>query len=289
MDKFSDIAKKSVGTSPSLTRRAFRDPSLQHQFDQDGYVVIPNFLDRSTMDDLESLYLKFRPGVNTGFHVTNWVKDDTYSIEAHKKVAPLLSAKLIEILDNYKPVLGCFAVKEPGFDNTMGLHQDWSLTDESRYYGISIWIPFVDVDEGTGAIKMLKGSHHLFSNIRGQKIKNQLDDLSPELVSKYLTTVPMKAGDLLVLHHRIVHSSGPSSHRRIAAMMAAIPQDAEVKHYLADTDDLSQKKLRVFNCPDDFYVTFDIDSPPQSALETEGTEQTEIIVTEAMIKDYYSI
>lgn len=289
MDKLSDIAKEEAGKMAGLRRNAFRDPSLQQLFDQNGYVVIPNFLDRSTMNDLESLYLKFKPGINTGFHVTNWIKDDTYSIEAHQKISPLLSAELVEILDNYKPVLGCFAVKEPGFENTMGLHQDWSLTDESRYYGISVWIPFVDVEEGTGAIKMLKGSHKLFSNIRGQKIKNQLDDLSPELVSKYLTTVPMKAGDLLVLNHRIVHSSGPSSHRRIAAMMAAIPKETAVKHYLADTNDLSQKKLRVFNCPDDFYVTFDIESPPQSALETTGTEQTDIIVTEAMIKHYYSM
>jgi ectoine hydroxylase-related dioxygenase (phytanoyl-CoA dioxygenase family) len=281
-----NIAIEGIMTSGCLARKAFIDASVQHEFEQNGYVTIPDFLDKETMADLEALYLKFSPSVKIGFHVTNWIKETDYTTEAHQKVSSVLTEKLKTILDHYKPVLGCFAVKEPGYDNTMGLHQDWSLTDESVFYGLSVWIPFVDVAQDSGALRVLKGSHRLFSNIRGQKIQNQLDDISAEVVSKYLTTVPMKAGDLLVLNHRIVHSSGPTADRRIAAMMAAIPEESKVKHYLADTN---PPRLRVYDCPNDFYVTFDIEKLPPSEYETTSTQQTDLVVTAAMIEDLYNI
>ena len=282
------INMQEISSSRILARRAFNDHSLQAEFDLNGYVTIPNFLDKEAIAEMESLYLKFSSAINVGFHVTNWVKDTTYSIESHLGIKSLLAGKLTSILNKYKPVLGCFAVKEAGFENSMGLHQDWSLTDESEFYGISVWIPLVDVGENSGALRILKGSHRLFSNIRGQKINNQLDKISPRIIEKYLTSIPMKAGDLLILHHRVVHSSGSAKQRRIATMLAAIPQEANVKHYMADTNDPAQRKLRVFDCPDDFYVGFDIESNPPGIFETAGIEQSNVIVTDLAIEHYYS-
>lgn len=274
--------------SEFLTRKAFIDDSLQSEFEQNGYVVIPGFLDRDSLALLGDLYSRFSQNVPPGFHVTNWVRDTKYSLESDEKVRSVLSDKLEGILNDYKPVLGCFAVKEPGTDNTMGLHQDWSLTDESRYCGLSVWVPLTDVTEETGALKMLKASHRLFSNIRGQKIKNQLDNLPPETISKYLTCVPVKAGDLLVLHHRIVHCSGHTPRRRISAMMALIPKEAKVRHYMAGEKDQAEELLRVFDCPDDFYVHFDIESSPDPEYETAMVKQTEFTVTEPVIVGYYN-
>ncbi|CAK9249920.1 unnamed protein product [Sphagnum jensenii] len=207
------------------TRKAFIDSSLQAEFEENGYVLIPGVLHKDSIAALSDVYDRFSPSVTAGFHVTNWIKDPAYSAASHEKIAFLLAPKLKGILNNYRPVLGCFAVKEKGRDNTMGLHQDWSLTDESAFCGISAWVPLIDVAADSGALQMLRGSHRLFRNIRGQKISNQLDRLSAGTLHQYLTSVPMKAGDMLLLHHRIVHCSGPAMHRRIAAMMAMIPEE----------------------------------------------------------------
>jgi ectoine hydroxylase-related dioxygenase (phytanoyl-CoA dioxygenase family) len=273
-----------------LTKRTvFSNPILQESFNSRGYIVIPKFLMEVEIEFLTDLYSNNSPNVDTAFHVTNWGRNNEFREIIHQGVTSALAEKLKNILNQYKPVLGCFAVKKPNQDNKMGLHQDWSIVEEKTFDGISIWVPLIDVSENTGALKILEGSHQLFGNIRGQKIYNQLDDLSVSIINSYLTAIPMKAGDMLILHHRLVHCSEATENNteRIAAMLAMVPNEAEVKHYLAQKEYAVTKDIRVFNCPNDFYVHFDIESEPTNAVEITGTYQNKSFVTNQMIIDFY--
>ena len=105
----------------------FINEQYQARFESKGYVVVPTFLSPIDLTRLNSFYEEHTPKANGGFYVTNWLSDLEYNRKAHGFIKEALVEKLEKLLKEYKPVLGCFAVKESGGDNSMGLHQDWSV------------------------------------------------------------------------------------------------------------------------------------------------------------------
>lgn len=267
----------------------FLNPELQKKFDQDGFVVIPDFLGASLCRDLESLYLKRRPAGLSGFHVTNWLSNREYSMLSHEAVCDALLPEAKKWLAKPVPVLGCFAAKEPGGDNAMGPHQDWSITDEEHYTSVSLWVPLCDINEATGTLNFLKGSHRLFHNIRGQNIANPIDRLNQELVARLLTQLELRMGDAVVLHHRILHCSGPnmSSFPRVAAMLALLPQGAPLLHYYRNPE-YRGEEIRRFVFPEGHYVTFDIRIFPEGCEELEPVLQTHEQISDDELLSFYS-
>jgi len=52
----------------------------------------------------------------------------------------------------------------------MCVHQDMTLVDESKFSGINIWVPLVDLTEKNGVLQVLPGSHRIFPRYRGSTI-----------------------------------------------------------------------------------------------------------------------
>ena len=236
-------------------RQVFQDAETEKKFLQDGFVVLPGFIPAEACEHLTAVFNQLNTGFDKGFHVTNWSKDYNYKQTSHEEVCKLLLPAAQNISVNYKPVLGCYAVKYPGEGSEMGIHQDWSLCDESVAHSFSVWCPLQDVEVSNGAMQFYRGSHNIYSAIRGKDIPFQWKPEQQYIEENLLETLPVKAGDAVLLHHRIVHRSLPnlSGRPRLAAMLAMIPQEQSVKQFF-----MKDNHITVLNQPDDFYVHYDI-------------------------------
>ena len=236
-------------------RQVFHNAETESAFLRDGFVLIKDFISADSCKYLAEVFSRLDTGFSNGFHVTNWSKNSEYKQTSHNEVCKILLPQAQKVSVDYKPVLGCYAVKYAGEGSEMGIHQDWSLTDESVCHSFSVWCPLIDVTEQNGALQIYRGSHNFYSAIRGKDIPFQWKPEQQKIEETLLETLSVKAGDAVLLHHRIVHRSLPnlSDNPRLVAMLAMIPKEQPVKQFF-----LQDGKVAQLNKPDDFYVHYDI-------------------------------
>ncbi len=140
-------------------RQVFIKRVIEDEFLLNGFVVIPNFISLEECNHLSDVFSKLDTGFTSGFHVTNWSPNKNYKQTSHEEICKVLLPKAQKIALNYKPVLGCYAAKYAGEGSEMGMHQDWSLCDESIAHSFSVWCPLTDVEAQNGALQFYKGSH----------------------------------------------------------------------------------------------------------------------------------
>ncbi|MDR6551753.1 phytanoyl-CoA dioxygenase family protein [Paenibacillus qinlingensis] len=145
----------------------------------------------------------------------NWEKDiftrELYELATHPTIINTLRPLLGEdIIFN-----GDFHIrpKLPG-SNYFPWHQD------SQYYGlptgemhiITVWIPFVDVNEHNGCLSMMPGSHTWGGVMAsGRDAKGEMQPDSDPAERGTEITVPMQAGDMALFHNLTYHRSLPNS------------------------------------------------------------------------------
>lgn len=124
------------------------------------------------------------------------------------------------ILEALKPILGeriyfngdfHIRPKLPGSDY-FPWHQD------SQYYGaptaamhiVTVWIPFVDVDETNGCLSLVPGSQKwgLMEGARDEK-REMRPKVDPETLGASVLE-PMKTGDMMLFHNLTYHRSLPN-------------------------------------------------------------------------------
>lgn len=244
-------------------RATFSNLSIQERFTEDGVVVIKELFSKELIQEIQKIYQDFNIPLSEGFYVSNWVFNGQTPL-IHEELTNLAYSLIASQLIDYKPIFSCFAIKRTSQDNSseMGIHQDWSFVDETKFVPISAWIPLCDVNNTNGCMSFFKGSQNIFQNIRGQNIRSQIEYIHPEM-DPYFTDYPLKTGDVLFLNSRIVHRSYPnhSSEDRIAMMMALIPKEANVKAYVKDLD--HPQMIAEYDCPDNFYLEYIITENPK--------------------------
>jgi ectoine hydroxylase-related dioxygenase (phytanoyl-CoA dioxygenase family) len=235
----------------------FHDQLLETKFLRDGFLVVPDFLSTENIKSLQNVFDGLNTGFEKGFHVTNWSKNYDYRETAHREVSDAMLPLAVKYIKDYKSVLGCYAVKYPGNESEMGIHQDWTITDDSKYISLSIWCPLIDANENTGMMQFYRGSHNIYKGVRGKDIPFEFKAEQQQIIDNHLENVPVMAGDAIFIHHRIVHRSLPnfSSQPRAAAMLAVIPEEAGVKQYYRD--DLGQ--ICNIDCADDYWVHYEVE------------------------------
>ena len=249
--------------APNTRREVFKTPSLNQTFFDDGFVVIKNLASNESICELHNIFQSLNfDGDSDSFCVSHW-KTSLDQNAIHESVVSVLLPEINKYLLNYKPVLGTYAVK-PGRGvqkSRMGIHQDWSFVDEHLYSAVSVWVALKDVPESHGCMEFFPGSQRIFTNVRGQNIKPPIEYLHKEMDESFIK-VPVEKGDAIILDSRIVHRSGInfSNNVRVAAMVAAIPIEAQVMAY-ARKDLDPQGSVRAYPCHEDFYPNYDIAKP----------------------------
>ncbi len=235
--------------------RVFKSDEIQHQFEQDGYVVLP-FYEPQEIDELSALYHELHPKEESGFFPSTFSQDKNYRSIADEQIRRIGSRSIAHHCQDIKVVCGAFIVKNVGEDSGMCVHQDMSLVDESRYTGINIWVPLIDLTIENGALFVLKGSHRMTPTYRGSSISECFAPVMDELLD-FLEPVLVKAGQAVIFDQSIIHFSPPnySDQIRIVTNTYFTHQDAQFRTYYWQPDYGNQ--VEAFAQDDTFMTNFE--------------------------------
>jgi beta-hydroxylase len=154
---------------------------------------------------------------------------------------------------DHRAFMSSFLIKWPGPGSDLYLHRDTTYVDEDRHRSVSLWVALDDADDdlGNGPLLVLPGSHTA-EEYRGTNVvpthRDDDDRIRPTMVS-----VPVRAGQAVVMDNRLLHASGPnrSDRPRVAAAGAVVPRGAELLHAVALPDGL----VGVTRVDDEFFAT----------------------------------
>lgn len=216
-------------------KRIFVDDVKEQEFQDKGYTVVP-FLSAEEIRMMYEFYLKENKLMPTydptyaEFSVLNAELENRRKI--FDKITSLFLPKLKNLLDGYKPIIANFVCKEPG-KGWVPVHQNWAVVDETKYTSVSVWCPLVDVTMENGTLAFVDGSHKHFRGPRGSYANRNFKDVDDLIVNEYLTYLPVKAGEAIVLDDSVIHYSSvnKSDNIRLAIQLIMIPNEAQGYHY----------------------------------------------------------
>lgn len=219
-----------------MTKDLFKDKALELEFQQNGYVKIP-FLDSEGIQSLLNFYQEqqFDNKIEAGFHISLDNQNEDLVKQVSEKIKGIMQEKSEEVFQDYQIFTASYVIKEPGKQNIVPPHQDWTFVDESQYQSLTVWTPLIDVVEENGALAVIKGSHKLFNHKRSSPSPQSKSPLADHIFTlfPYTEPIPMKAGEALLFDNRLIHASAPnlSDQPRIAVGIGITKKQAQLKHY----------------------------------------------------------
>lgn len=224
-----------------------------------GYTIV-KFLDSREIIDIQDFYNSLAPDfTRRGVHTM--ISSDIH-IHYHQiinsGIKKILEQKMTHFLKSYRLCHWSFLVKHvQRLDSTMGmgLHYDWSVVDTDRFNSLGVWCPLIDVNNSNGCLKMVKGSHKLHNKPWGGSGDFPYKHLLPTIEAKYLTELPIKAGEAVIFDTKIFHGSFPNqtTNERVVLVGLMIPTDSTLRYYHGDPKEPSN--LEVFEVDDEFYTS----------------------------------
>jgi hypothetical protein len=175
---------------------------------------------------------------------------DRYEARLAAWWAQVLEAHLVD----HRLLFTSFLTKHPGDDSTLPMHQDPSVVDERRHRSVTLWVALDDMGPAlrNGELHVLPGSHAVGQEWRGTFTTATYLPEARRLWSS-ARSVPVRAGDAILLDSRVVHGSPPNfaTSSRIAMAGVVVPRGVPLQHVLAadgDADDVVIQRV-----DDDFY------------------------------------
>jgi ectoine hydroxylase-related dioxygenase (phytanoyl-CoA dioxygenase family) len=248
----------------------FKDISLQKNFENDGYIIVP-LLSSNDIAELKAIYSEL-PEFNESFHSTSFYTNLDLKNYLDKKVTSVLKPKVEEIISNYIPLGSGFLTKKNADDSIMPIHQDWTVVDESKYISATVWIPLQDTDIENGAIQVIPGSHKFSQALRSPSLEVSFSEIYNDLL-KYLKSLPMKAGEAFIFNHALMHASSvnKSPFPRIAVTFGFASTEADLFMYYRKNEKIVEK----FEMPDDMFIRYpEIRYEPQLGKKSEEFQYT---------------
>lgn len=217
--------------------RLFKDDLAQAQFEKEGYVLLPA-LNESEVSSLLAYYhsLKLHDEGGRGFHISMDELDKSLVGSILDKLYEVALPKIESHFVNAKAFVGSFVIKEPNPGSIVPVHQDWSFVEnEQKHASLTCWVSLVDTNIDNGALGVIKGSQHFFSNYRPSPSPQVPSPLSEHMFTlfPYLQIIEMKAGEVLIFDNRTFHGSPPNTTAtpRIAFGIGMTQKSARLVHY----------------------------------------------------------
>src|SRR5579875_1135078 len=224
----------------------FRDESLQHLFEEQGFVTVPLL----SPDEIAAVRERFfdihgrrdaggdARARKQGYHVSLDHPDRDYRRQAEALVREILAPRAAALLCGYRFLLGSFLLKPAGA-GPLAVHRDWTMTADPRQTSLNCWCPLVDVDGANGALVLLPGSHKFLpDNAHGPGMRAYLQFNSPRLMP-LSRIVPLKAGEAALFDYRMLHGStaNPTLEPRPAIAGGFVPETARPMLHVRDAAD----------------------------------------------------
>lgn len=237
-------------------RGIFRDPKLQHEFHENGFVIVP-FISSEQIAQLFQVYKSCYPEGVEGFFTTTFANNVEHRETVNRSIREICLEQIEQLFHDYKILFSSFIVKAPGENSRLIMHQDMTLVDETMYSGINIWCPMVDLTETNGAIEVLPKSHRFYETYRGSSIPDIYDNVKEEVAS-LMQPCYLKAGEAIIFDQSIIHNSPPnlSDTERPTINTFVANQDAKIKICYWDKESYGSN-IEIFEQEDDFLEKFE--------------------------------
>lgn len=238
---------------PKKINRIFKKDLHQKQLDDNGFVIVP-FYSNNDINNLTNFYNETSIANQIGFRPTTYFQSNDYRIKASEFIKNTAQPYLENYLENYKTYMGSFIVKHADKNSELGVHQDMTLVDESKFMGINIWSPLCDTTPENGALYLIPKSHRIFPTYRNATIKNMYDNYY-DIIKAYMQPIYMKAGEAIIFDNSLLHFSpiNKSNEIRIATNVFITHKDATITICYNDTE---RNKIELFEQNDDFFTTY---------------------------------
>lgn len=242
--------ESAFGPEIDTKRAMLMDPHANKQLEDKGYVVLDGF-DADQLNAIRSdmlgmfgerageFYAVARdPRLDLRIRMSGWCEAELFpKIRKH-----FLDARFLG---------GSYMSKGAAYINRMEMHQDWNIVDERRGRSFNLWIPLVDVNEDNGAIKLIPESHLWEEQYRGPNFQYPWTEVREELWDM-AETLTMKAGQILVYDHALLHGSfgNQTDKERPVIVAGAMGIVAKQLFYNVEGDGVG-----VYECSPDFFLS----------------------------------
>lgn len=272
-------------------RTVFCDKALENNLTHKGYAIIHQLLNPEELRELE-LFIEHNPLNDSRlFTISNWNKDKEYSKKINNQIIKVLSPAANRYISNYRPVMGVLAFKQPGTNSALPMHQDWSLVDEEKYRSVSIWVAVTEMNEETGTIQIIKGSHKYANYPRGINTGYSFSNVQHYLEANHAENIYLKKGDAIIFDHRLIHGSAinNSNEIRIAAVLALIPSEAAFIHYYKSKGKENTYEILAMKEEEFFTLDFfDINNRPSHISKLAEKQSFFKMIELDQVKSFYS-
>ncbi len=244
--------------------RTFFDDELESELSASGFVVI-DLLDDDVLATLSEIIEGVYVDDRHGFHASNLSASHDYRHRVAQEVIPVIEPLVVPLLVEHEAYTASLLMKWAGTDSAFHSHQDWSMVDESRYRTVNVWCPLVDVEPANGALCVLPGSHRVLDAIRCSPMPpSGFESAGWEVDWSEMQPIPVRRGQVVVMDHAVLHSSGPnhSAAPRPAIAVAFKPTHAGLYHWY--TPDPTVAECEVYAIDRDFFADIDIGEPPDA-------------------------
>lgn len=188
-----------------------------------------------TAGEARQLLDELRQWISTlpdGFYASVHAPDGSLRAAVNARLIAVFQSRLAAISHSARLLGGAFINKSPGPRGVLPPHQDWNIVDEAQHRSFNVWAPLIDTDADNGAFQLIPASHHWHHTVRGPNIPCGYR-LVHEHLRKAMKLLPMRAGEVLVYDHRLLHCSDANHtpQHRPAVVMGLVPEEANMKHY----------------------------------------------------------
>jgi hypothetical protein len=196
----------------------FRSERLQQDFEADGFVTTPVLSDDEVAAVTRHCSLIAGERLGRSEHRGLYLglvdeEDVTRRRTVVQEVHSLVGNGLLRALHPCRLLLGTYLIKPAGAPHTAP-HQDPTMTDAhvGTDGSLTAWIALRDVNLETGALGIIKASHTFSSRVVGTPVPafRTLSQGHEAMLFRYLTFVPVKAGEAVVFDTRCIHGAMPN-------------------------------------------------------------------------------
>ncbi len=210
----------------------FISESVQAEYIQKGFVIIPDIIPESVIDELKELTNYFLDEVQKEFAYSTMICSQEENMTIHQLAGRAVKSVQEKLFKQFKAYSSTFLIKPALSLHEMDLHQDWSFTDERNYVPVTFWVPLQDVTDENGAVFVLPGSHRIYPNRRSHSLPTARIPRA-SILKQNIKTAVLKKGDLLLFNPAAFHGShgNRTNNHRIAFTMTIMPQAAPLLYY----------------------------------------------------------
>jgi ectoine hydroxylase-related dioxygenase (phytanoyl-CoA dioxygenase family) len=243
----------------------FKDPKLQEEFDDKGYVKI-NLLTAEKTNQLYNSYMRNKAAHDTiasRYQATTHTNNPELILKINHEIKSVVLPELDRHFQNFVPMMCTYITKLPGEGSETKLHQDPTFVDETKFVSANIWIALHDINHENGNLFFIDGTHRIISSLRVTPNCPTAYDLVKDELDKHLNEVPVKAGEAIVINHATVHGATPnlSKELRIASVMAIRSAKSDwIYHYMEPG--ASNDKIERYSVNLDTFIHLEKDGRP---------------------------